>query len=131
MKAREIINEALSEWREVQSAADLAHETYDRLTEDEVARLAMRGYTDEIRAALRRKEPTGVPAYANVDQVDEVTGRKVKIYKRTELFDASDYKVAVRSYRRRAKENAVVADALTLQCAERLGVQLSTDEAAA
>lgn len=123
MKSHEVIAEALSEWRPVASAADLAQQTFDQLDDDERERLAMRAYTDEIRAALRRKRD-GVPVYSNVDQVDPQTGEKRTVYKQTALFDEQDYRAAVRSYTDRAQDNLTVARALVNECKVRLGVQI-------
>lgn len=122
MKSHEAIGDALSTWRPVQSAADLAHEVFRFLSPVEVERLALRGLTEEIRSALRRKDSDGVPAYANVDKVDPSTGKSMKIYKQTSMFDEADYRVAVDSYRQRSLQNAAVAEALRAQCLSRLGV---------
>lgn len=40
MKAIDLINDSLSEWRTIRHAPDLAHELFDRLDTDEVQRLA-------------------------------------------------------------------------------------------
>lgn len=123
MKSHQAINDALSEWRAVTDAADLAQELFGQLDDDEVQRLALRGFTEEIRAALRRKR-NGVPVYSNVDQVDAKTGKKRTVYKQTALFKEADYRTAVRSYADRAANNLTVARALALECKRRLGVQI-------
>lgn len=123
MKSSQVISDALSEWREVQNAADLCHETFHLLDDDEVRRLAERAHCEDIRAALRRRV-NGVPVYANVETVDARTGKTTRQYKQTEMFTVADYKAAVSSYVRRAKAEMVVAQALRDDCAARLGVQL-------
>lgn len=124
MKSHELIAETLSEWRPVTSAAELAHESFDRLGTDEIGRLALRAYTDEIRAALRRKE-SGVPAYSNIDRVNPDSGDLERVYKQTALFNIDDYRAAVNSYARRAHDNWKVAAALASKCQAELGVQLT------
>lgn len=126
MKARELIDDALSAWRPVESAPDLARDIYDHLDADEVARLAMRGLTDEVRAMLRRKDENGVPVYTSVWAPGD-DGTPQRIYKQTALFEVNDYTTAVDFYRREARANLRVAQALTADCYRRLGVQLSID----
>jgi hypothetical protein len=130
MKAARLIADALSDWRVVQDAPDLAHELFDHLDEDELTRLAQRAFTEEVRAALRRKV-NGVPVYANVEQVDPVTGEKVRLYKQTAMFDVDDYIVAIKACRSRAEAEHRTARALQKDCAARLGVQLRLDGRAA
>lgn len=122
MRAHEAIADALSTWRPIQSAADIAHEISGLLSADERDRLVLRALTEEVRANLRRKDSSGVPMYANVDRLDPATGRTVKVYKQTAMFDEKDYRVAVHSYRRRSLENAAVAESLRSQCLQRFGV---------
>lgn len=123
MKSHQVIAESLSTWRTVESAVDLAHETFHQLDDDERERLALRAYTDEVRATLRRKHK-GVPAYSNVDRLNPATGQVEQVYKQTEAFDVEDYKMAVRSYGNRARQNLNVAKALAEKCRADLGVQL-------
>lgn len=127
MKAHDLIRDALSDWREVRNAPDLAHDLFNRLDSDEIERLAMRGLTDEVRATLRRKDTNGVPLYTSVLTPNPDGGDPQRIYKQTALFDVEDYKTAVSFYRREARANEVVAEALTADCYRRLGVQLAID----
>lgn len=127
MKAVGLINDALSEWRAVRSAPDLAHELFDRLDADEIERLALAGFAGEIRKALTKKIQ-GVPQYSNVEMIDKSTGKKFKQYKQTAAFEVADFELAVSSYRARAKANLNVAEALIKACAARFGVQLSFGE---
>jgi hypothetical protein len=122
MKAKETIRSALADWREIQNAPALAETTFGELDQDEVIRLAMRGYTDEIRAELRRKVD-GVPVYTSVLVANE-EGDKRRVYKQTAMFDIADYQVAIRFYTAEAKANLKVAKALVKDCQRRLGVQL-------
>lgn len=123
MKAQQLIADALSEWREVQDAPDLAQQLFDRLDDDEIERLAVRGFTDEVRAALRRKDSGGVPVYANVERIDK-DGSRIRLYKQTSLFTVDDYRIAVASYERRAAANHRVAVALAKDCKTRLHVTI-------
>lgn len=127
MKSHALIADALSEWRTVQDAPDLAHDLFGGLDADEVERLALRAFTDEVRAALRRKNSDGVPVYGNVEKVDPTTGQRTRRYKQTAMFDESDYRSAIESCRARAAAEIRTADALVKDCAERLGVQLRLD----
>ena len=120
-KFNDLMADALSEWRPVRNAADLAAEIVGKLDADERERLMMRGLTDEVRAALRRKDSTGCPTYSNVDQVG-ADGTKTRVYKQTELFSVKDYEVAVASYLRRAAQNRKVAVNLAASCRSRHGV---------
>jgi hypothetical protein len=113
----------------VHSASDLAQQHFDLLDEDEVQRLALRGFTEEVRAALRRKV-NGIPVYANVETTD-ASGQKVQQYKQTEAFDVEDYRIAIASYSRRARAEIRTAEALIAECANRLGVQLTLPAGAA
>lgn len=131
MKAHSLIADALSEWRVLRDAPDLAHELFTRLGPEEVERLAVRAFTDEVRAALRRKDAVGVPVYANVEQADETTGEIVRRYKQTAMFDVGDYEAAIKSCRQRAAAENRTARALQKDCAVRLGVQLTLDGRAA
>ena len=131
MKAHELIADLLSEWHAVHDAADLAHQIFDGLDDEELSRLAMRGLTEEVRRALVRSNPNGVPTYSSVERVNVTTGKTERFYKQTELFEVADYEVAVRSYRKRADQNAAIAAALIRDCKVRLGVQLNLDEATA
>lgn len=124
MKAFNLINDALSEWRAVRSAPDLAHELFARLDADEIERLALAGFASEIRKALTKKVQ-GLPQYSNVEVIDPATGKKIKRYKNTELFDAEDYRVAVNSYMKRSRSNFDIAKALANAAAAKLGIQLS------
>lgn len=126
MKSSDIITDKLSAWREIQNAADLAHGTFDQLDTEEIQRLALRAYTEEWRAALRRKDANGVPIYTSILAPDE-TGELRRIYKQTALFDVEDYEVAIDFYQREAKANQRVAQALAADCFRRHGVQLSID----
>lgn len=130
MKAARLIADALSDWRIVRDAPDLAHDLFDGLDDDEVQRLALRAFTDEVRATLRRKVD-GVPVYANVEQVDPATGETVRRYKQTAMFDVDDYVSAIASCNRRADAERRTARALQKDCAARLGVQLRLDGTAA
>lgn len=127
MKARTLIHDALSDWRPVRNAPDLAHDLFDQLDADEITRLAMRGLTDEIRATLRRKDSNGVPLYTSVLTPDPDGGEPQRVYKQTAMFDVEDYTVAIRFYRQEARANDAVAEALVADCKRRLGVQLSID----
>ena len=124
MKAFNLINDALSEWRAVRSAPDLAHELFDQLDPAEVERLAVAGFAAEIRKALTKKVK-GLPQYSNVEVIDSVTGKKTKRYKNTELFNADDYRVAVDSYMKRSRSNFDIAKALADAAAAKLGIQLT------
>ena len=130
MKAFNLINDALSEWRAVRSAPDLAHELFTRLDADEIERLALAGFASEIRKALTKKVQ-GLPQYSNVEVIDPATGKKIKRYKNTELFDAEDYRVAVNSYMKRSRSNFDIAKALANAAAAKLGIQLSLSEQSA
>ena len=130
MKAFNLINDALSEWRAVRSAPDLAHELFGRLDADEIERLALAGFASEIRKALTKKVQ-GLPQYSNVEVIDPTTGKKIKRYKNTELFDAEDYRVAVNSYMKRSRSNFDIAKALANAAAAKLGIQLSLSEQSA
>ncbi len=129
MKAFTLINDALSEWRAVRSAPDLAHELFGHLDQAELERLALAGFAAEIRKALTKKVK-GVPQYSNVEVIDKVTGKKIKRYKNTELFNAEDYRVAVNSYMKRSRSNFDIAKALANAAAAKLGIQLSLSESA-
>jgi hypothetical protein len=124
VKAHALISDALSDWRKVRNAPDLAHDLFDDLDDDERDRLAMRGFTDEIRATLRRKDKNGVPVYSSVLTPALDGTEPERIYKQTALFDVADYEVAVRSYREAARVNNKIARALVEDCLRRLGVQL-------
>jgi hypothetical protein len=130
MKAARLIADALSDWRVVRDAPDLAFDLFAQLDEDELHRLALRAFTDEVRATLRRKVD-GVPLYANVEQVDPTTGETVRRYKQTAMFDVDDYVSAIASCQRRADAERRTARALRDDCAKRLGVQLRLDGRAA
>lgn len=130
MKSARLIADALSDWRVVRDAPDLAHELFAHLDEDELERLALRAFTEEIRGTLRRKVD-GVPMYANVEQVDPATGETVRRYKQTAMFDLDDYVVAIKACRSRAEAEHRTARALQKDCAKRLGVQLRLDGRAA
>ena len=130
MKSSQAIGDALSAWRPIESAPDLAHETFELLDADEITRLAIRAYTDEVRAALRRKDVNGVPAYTSV-LAPATDGKTVRVYKQTALFTEADYRAAVRFYRREADSNRRVADALVKDCKRRLGIQLRITDSAA
>lgn len=131
MKASQLIADALSEWRTFQDAADLAQQHFDALDEEEISRLAVRAFTEEFRATLRRKDSNGVPLYANVQQVDPVSGETSRRYKQTQLFDESDYKAAIASCQQRSRAELRTAKALADDCLTRLGVQLAFDGRAA
>lgn len=131
MKAHQLIADALSDWRAVRDAPDLAHDLFGALSEDEVERLALRAFTDEVRATLRRKDSNGVPLYGNVEQADPLTGELVRRYKQTALFEVEDYQAAIKSCRVRAEAEHRTARALARDCAQRLGVQLTLDGRAA
>lgn len=122
IKASQAIADALSSWREIQDAPDLARDLFDLLDRDELARLAMRGLTDEIRATLRRRH-NGVPLYTSIVRTAK-DGSQKRLYKQTALFDVDDYRVAVDQYARKAAGNYRVAVALVADCRARLGVQL-------
>lgn len=124
MKAKELINDVMSEWRTVRRAPDLAHELFDHLDPDEVQRLAMAGFTQEIGKMLRKKGSNGVPVYSNIDSID-TTGKKVRQYKQTAAFSVEDFELAVGSYTTRAESNFRVAHALMKACASKFGVQLT------
>lgn len=128
MKSKDLIADALSEWRPVRNAPDLAHQLFDRLDDDEIQRLAQRAFTDEVRASLRRKDENGVPIYTSVLNVDGA-GNETRIYKQTELFDVDDYRDAIASYMRASVANRAVAIALSKDCHARLGVQLRLNSA--
>lgn len=130
MKSSRLIADALSDWRVVRDAPDLAHDLFDQLDDEERERLALRAFTDEVRATLRRKVD-GVPLYANVEQVDPATGETVRRYKQTAMFDVDDYVVAIKACRARAEAEHRTARALQQDCAKRLGVQLRLDGRAA
>jgi hypothetical protein len=131
MKFHDLMSDALSEWRPVRNAADLAHEIAAHLDDDERERIFMRGLTNEVRQSLRRKDSTGCPTYSNVDRIDPSTGAKTRIYKQTELFSVDDFKVAVASYLARADENRKVAGALAASCKTRHGVNPMPGKASA
>lgn len=124
VKAREAIRAALVTWRPVEDAPSLARDTFGQLDHDEVLRLAMRAYTDEVRAELRRKDGNGVPQFTSVLTTDG-EGNKQRIYKQTALFDVADYEMAITSYLAEARANYRVARCLAKDCARRLGVQLA------
>lgn len=130
MTSHKLIADALSDWRTIRNAADLAHDLVADLTEDDRERLILRALTEEVRAALRRKE-NGVPVYGNVEVIDPVTGEKVRRYKQTAMFDVEDYRSAIASCSQRAKAEMRTARALRADCASRLGVQLYLDGRAA
>ena len=113
----------------MRSAPDLAHELFAHLDQAELERLALAGFAAEIRKALTKKVK-GVPQYSNVEVIDKVTGKKIKRYKNTELFDAEDYRVAVNSYMKRSRSNFDIAKALANAAAAKLGIQLSLSESA-
>jgi hypothetical protein len=129
VKAKHLIADALSEWRPVQDAPDLAHSLFAALDDDERERLALRAFTDEVRASLRQKVD-GVPIYASVERVNE-QGETVRHYKQTALFDVEDYRIAIDACQRRAAAETRTARALQKDCAARLGVQLTLDGRAA
>lgn len=129
MKAIDLINDALSEWRAIRSAPDLAHELFGRLDADEVERLALAGFAAEIRKGLTKKVK-GLPQYSNVVVIDKATGKETKKYKQTSLFTAADYRVAVDSYMKRSQSNFDIAKALVEAAAARLGIQLTLSERA-
>lgn len=124
MKSKQLIADALSDWRGVRNAPDLAHDLFTQLDDDEIERLALRGLTEEVRATLRRKDENGVPLYTSVTQPDE-NGEPRRVYKQTALFDEDDYVVAIGFYMREAVANRRVAEALVKDCKRRLGIQLS------
>lgn len=123
MKAKDAIRGALADWRPVADAPSLARETFTSLDAAERDRLALRAYTDEVRTELRRKVD-GVPVYTSVVQPGE-DGHAKRVYKQTELFDVSDYRVAVTFYLSEAKANQRVARSLARDCYRRYGVQLT------
>ncbi len=127
MKAHQLIRDALSDWRSVRNAPDLAHDLFADLDAEEIARLALRGLTDEVRSTLRRKDPNGVPLYTSVLAPDVEGEEPQRIYKQTALFDMNDYTVAVQFYRQEARANLRVARALVDDCLRRHGVQLQID----
>lgn len=129
MKSSDLIADALSEWRPVRSAPDLAHELYAHLDSSEIERLARRAFTDEVRAGLRRKDADGVPLYTSVLESDD-EGKPRRVYKQTALFDVDDYQIAVAFYVREARANSRVAVALIEDCKRRLGVQLQLSDVA-
>lgn len=126
MKAINLIHDALSEWRPVRSAPDLAHELYKHLDADEVERLAIAGLTGEVRKALT-KRVKGIPVYSNVETIDPATGKKVKQYKQTNLFNVDDFRIAADSYMKRTRSNYDIACALAAACVKKYGVQLAVD----
>lgn len=130
MKAINLINDALSEWRTIRHAPDLAQELFDRLDADEVHRLAVAGFAAEIRKGLRKKVG-GVPTYSNIEVINESTGKKERRYKQTEAFTVTDFERAITSYRTRARAHDNVAEALIKACAAKFGVQLRFGDEAA
>lgn len=131
MKASQLIADALTAWRTYEDAADLAHQNFDQLDEDEIERLARRAFTEEFRSTLRRKDRNGVPLYGNVEATDPATGKTVRRYKQTAMFDVEDYRVAIAACRVRIAAEDRTARALVKDCADRLGVQLRLDGTAA
>jgi hypothetical protein len=122
VRSIDVIRKELSVWRPVADAPSLARDSFGKLDPDEVIRLAMRAYTEEVRQELRRKVD-GVPVYTSVIAADS-EGNPQRLYKQTELFDVSDYRVAIDFYLREAEANRRVAKALAEHCKRRLGVQL-------
>lgn len=89
MKAREVIDAAMSDWHAV-DAARMAGDTFDQLDDEELERLARRAFTDEWRAALRAKDPDGLPRYASIESTAP-DGSVVRVYKQTALFSDDDF----------------------------------------
>jgi hypothetical protein len=129
VKSAALIADALSEWRPVRNAPDLAEELFQHLDSDEIERLARRAFTDEVRTGLRRKDADGVPLYTSVIESDD-EGKPRRVYKQTALFDVADYEVAIAFYVREARANNRVALALIADCQRRLGVQLRLGDVA-
>lgn len=127
MKSAQIIADVLSSWRTFEDAGNRAHEAFAQLDPDEIERLALRAFTEEFRATLRRKDSRGVPLYGNVEKTDPGSGRTVRRYKQTALFTEDDYRSAIASCQRRAKAETHTARALIADCAARLDVQLRLD----
>ena len=123
MKSTKAIRTALADWRLIHDAPSLARETFSDLDALERDRLALRAYTDEVRAELRRKDQHGVPLYTSI-LVADGDGNRERRYKQTELFEVSDYRVAVSFYFSEAAANYRVARSLAADCNRRFGVQL-------
>lgn len=122
MKSLDIIRAALADWRPIADAPELADSTFHDLDDEEIGRLALRAFTEEIRKELRRKI-SGVPVYTSVITADE-DGERRRVYKQTALFEVADYRVAIDFYLRESEANRRVAKALAADCQRRLGIQL-------
>lgn len=122
MKAREIIAHTLRDWHSV-NAPEQAEATFGLLDSDEIHRLALRAFTEEWRRELRVKDENGVPKYASINVRDD-NGKQVRLYKQTDLFDESDYAVAIKGHVVEARSHLRAAKALAADAAKRLGVQI-------
>lgn len=114
MKAREVIDAAMSDWHAV-DAARMADETFGQLDDAEVQRFALRAYTDEWRASLRAKDDYGVPRYASIE-VQQPDGSVDRVYKQTALFNVEDYEAAISYHRREALSHLHTANSLAKRC---------------
>lgn len=114
MKARDVIDAAMSDWHSV-DASSMAEQTFDRLDDEEVIRLARRAYTEEWRAALRAKDVDGVPRYASIE-VRQADGDTVRVYKQTALFTIDDYAAAIDYHRDEAAAHIRAARMLAKRC---------------